>query len=78
MQNAGGASSNTDTRMRMSVASDRAQVVIRGVSRPATMRVVRSATTLPMTAPGRGANPPTVALPIPLKMRRVKSTTDSE
>ena len=34
MQNAGGASSRTDTRIRMSVDSDRAQVVTSGVSSP--------------------------------------------
>src|SRR3984893_7583956 len=54
MQNAGGAKSSTDSRMRMSVAADRAQVVSKGVSSPATTSVVRSAMVLAMTAPGRG------------------------
>jgi len=75
MQNAGGASSNTEIKIRTSVASDRAHVMTSGVSKPATTSVLRSAATLPITEPGRGASPPTVALPIPLKMRIVKRTT---
>src|SRR5580704_5998580 len=54
MQNAGGANSSTDSRMRMSVAADRAQAVSRGVSSPATTSVVSSAATLAATAAGRG------------------------
>ena len=46
MQNAGGASNSTDSRMRMSVASERAQAVNQGVKSPATTSVVSSATTL--------------------------------
>ncbi len=75
MQNAGGASSSTDNRMRISVASDRAQVVSKGVNTPAATSVIRSATTLAMTTPRRGKRAPTVTLPIPLKRRMVKSTT---
>src|ERR1043165_7273910 len=62
MQNAGGASSSTDTRMRMSVASDRAQVATSGVNHPATISVATSAITRATTAPGRGVDAPTVAL----------------
>src|ERR1700732_1404454 len=54
MQNAGGAQSSTDSRVRTSVAADRAQVVSKEVSSPATTSVVRSAMVLAMTAPGRG------------------------
>src|SRR5712691_7936059 len=52
MQNAGGARSSTDNKMRMSVASDRAHVVNKGVNSPTTTSVARSATTLAMTALG--------------------------
>ena len=75
MQNAGGASSSTDNRMRMSVASDRAQSVSRGVSSPAATSVASKAAILAATAPGRGARAPTVALPMPLNRRMVNSTT---
>src|SRR5712672_3728963 len=52
-QNDGGASSSTDNRMRVSVASDRAHVVSKGVNSPAATSVVRRATTLATTAARR-------------------------
>ena len=51
MQNAGGASSITDNRIRISVASDRAHVVSKGVRSPAATSVASSATSLAITAP---------------------------
>src|ERR1700760_1793268 len=75
MQNAGGASNSTDTRMRMSGDSVRAQLVPSGVSNPAATSVASNAATRSMIAPGRGASAPTVVLPMPLNSRMVNSTT---
>ena len=75
MQNAGGASSSTDSTIRMPVVSDRAQVVSNGVSSPAIVSVASSATIRVMTAPVRGDRAPMVVLPSPPNSRMVNSTT---
>ena len=61
----------------MSVVSDRAQWVSNGVNSPASANVVSRAASLATTERDRRACAPTVALPIPLKRRIVKSTTAS-
>ncbi|MGY4423640.1 hypothetical protein ACVWY2_006089 [Bradyrhizobium sp. JR6.1] len=75
MQKAGGASSATDTRMRMSVGAERAQAVTAGVSRPAATSVAPSATRRAINMAGREGAAPTVALPMPPNSRIVNSTT---
>ena len=65
----------TDTRIRMSVDSDRAQVVTSGVSSPATTSVVRRAAILKTVTRDREEVSAPTALPIPLKRRIVNSTT---
>ena len=52
-----GASSSTDNTMRTSVASDRAQLVTRGVNSPAATSVDRSAATLRRPRPVAGPAP---------------------